>query len=85
MFNPTININRTTTEIKRLVAEALTGGQTVRLGRWTMSPAGDGQCQLTRYAEESRNGPLVGPVDRGTACPETQAADSLVTAWLGDW
>jgi len=85
MFNPTIGPNTMTSDIKSQVSQALTEGQTVRLGRWTASPKGSGRVDLTRHSEDSRSGPLEGPVAFGSACPEGQASESLVTAWLGDW
>jgi hypothetical protein len=86
MFNPTIGRNTMTSEIIDQTADALRNGETVRLGRWTARRVGfTGRVDLTRHSEESRSGPLTGGVPMGSACPETQAAHSLVEAWKGDW
>jgi len=85
MFNPRIGQHTTTPEIREQVVAALTEGQTVRLGRWTARPLGNGPVEIVRHSEDSRHGPLLGPESQGTACPESQAGHSLVMHWLGDW
>lgn len=84
MFHPAIRPNTLTPNIVSQVTSALEEGQTVCLGRWTGRAQGS-QILITRFSEESRNGPLVGPVPMGSAAPAAQGAYSLVHMWLGDW
>ncbi len=85
MFTPVIGPTTSTSAIDAQIAQALSEGLTVRLGRFTARPTGGGSVAFTRFSEDSRSGPLNAPEPMGSACPEGQAAHSLLQHWKGDW